>query len=268
MYIKILLFVPNQIFWLHLPKFLNNSYNFMKKSLIVVLLICLAPIAANSQALIALLVGDKIKSDQLKLGFFLGEQSSFITGANTIAFKPNLSFTIGAYLDVKIGGNDKWILQNYLIFKAPKGASGLDVSKESLSDNPLLNDNMEMIKRTITYGQLTPVMRFCFTPMWSVGFGPYVGLKLLVNDHYSAEKNGGDLTYKLKTSKNFVPIDFGTALDIQCRLLKGAGLQLNLRYEQGVVNIYKSRLDKKGYNMAFHFGVGIPMKSKTNASKI
>ena len=232
----------------------------MRKLIPLLLILCFAPLAANSQAVIALLLGDKIKSDKVKLGLFLGEQGSCISGANTTGtFKPNLSFTIGAYVDVKIGGNDRWILQNYIIFKAPKGADGLDVSKESLSDKPLLIDNMDMIKRSSTYFQLTPVMRFCFTPTWSLGIGPYAGFKMSVKDIYSTKKDGGDLTYKLKTSGDFATLDAGAAFDLQCRLMKGNGIQLNLRYEQGFTNIYKSAIDRKGQNMAFHFGVGIPV---------
>jgi hypothetical protein len=236
------------------------------RKLITILLLCFAPIAANSQALIALLIGDKIQSDNVKLGLFIGEQSSYITGANSVEFRPNLSFTIGAYVDVKMGKNDKWILQNYIVFKAPKGAAGLDVSKESLSTNPLLIENMKMIKRNITYFQLTPVIRFCLTPTWSLGFGPYAGYKMLATDTYSTKTDihsiktdGGDLSYKLKTTNDFSTIDFGTAFDLQCRLMKGKGLQFNLRYEQGLTNIYKDKTHEKGLNMAFHLGVGIPM---------
>jgi hypothetical protein len=43
---------------------------------------------------------------------------------------------------------------------------------------------------------------------------------------------------------------------------KGTGLQINLRYEQGLLNVYKSSTGKEGLNMSFQLGVGIPMKSK------
>ena len=231
----------------------------MKKSFFYILLICLAPFAVQSQALIALLFGDKLKSDKIKMGLFIGEQSSYILGAHTVGFRPNLSFTIGAYIDVKLEKNEKWILQNYIVFKAPKGAAGLDIEKEKLSFNPLLDDNMNMIKRNITYFQFTPVMRYCFTPSWSIGLGPYVGLRMLARDTYSNRTDNGVLNYRLRVTKVFSLFDFGTALDFQGRLMKGKGLQINLRYEQGLINIYKKKFDKKGFNMAFHLGVGIPM---------
>ena len=234
----------------------------MKKIISILLLLYVAPLTTNSQALVALLLGDKIKSNKVKIGIFLGEQSSYITDANTVTFKPNLSFTIGTYIDVKMKKNNKWILQNYIIFKSPKGADGLDVSKESISDNIVLNENMKMLRRNITYFQLTPVIRFCFTSSWLLGIGPYAGFKILVKDTYSTKKDDGDLTYKLKKNSDFSTLDTGIAFDIQCRLIKGNGIQLNLRYEQGFTNIYKSNLDRKGHNMAFHFGVGIPVDKK------
>jgi hypothetical protein len=78
----------------------------MRKLLPFILFLFFAPIAAHSQALIALLFGDKIKTDNIKMGLFIGEQSSYILGAHTLAFRPNLSFTIGAYVDVKIAKNN------------------------------------------------------------------------------------------------------------------------------------------------------------------
>ncbi len=226
----------------------------------------MAPIAANSQALIALVFGKKLESDKLKLGLFLGAQGSMITGAETVAFRPNLSFTVGAYTDIKIGKSDKWLLQNYLVFKAPKGGSGLDVASESLTDDPQILDNMTMIERNLTYFQITPVMRYCFTHTWSVGVGPYVGFKLAGNDIYSASESDGDLSYKMKMIKKFTTVDFGFAFDVQCRLMKGNGLQLNLRFEQGVVDMYRKGTGLSGRPMAFHLGLGIPITKSSKAS--
>ncbi len=219
----------------------------------------MAPVTANSQALIALVFGKKLETDRLKLGLFIGEQGSMITGANTTAFRPNLSFAVGAYTDIKIGKTDKWLLQNYLVFKSPKGASGLDVDSEALTTDPQILANMDMIERDITYFQITPVMRYCFNRTWSLGAGPYMGFKMAGNDIYSAEEDDGNLSYKMKMKEKFTTVDFGFAFDVQCRLMKGNGLQLNLRYEQGVVNIYRSDTGLKGRSMAFHIGLGIPI---------
>lgn len=239
----------------------------MKKLILLLLAIGLAPAAANSQALIALVFGKKLETDRIKLGLFLGEQGSMITGANTTSFRPNLSFAVGAYTDIRIGKADsKWMLQNYLVFKAPKGGSGLDIDSEALTDDPQVLANTDMIERNITYFQITPVMRYCFTPVWSVGVGPYVGFKLAGNDIYSAKEADGDLSYKMKMTKKFTTVDFGFAFDVQCRLMKGNGLQLNLRWEQGTVDIYRKGTGLTGRNMAFHLGLGIPItKAKTPA---
>ncbi len=231
----------------------------MKKLIVLLFLINLVPVSVKSQALIALLLGDKIQSDKVKMGLFLGEQGSLITNAESSGFNPNLSFALGAYVDVKIGNSNKWTLQNYLLFKSPKGGAGLNVKSETLTDNSIAIENTDEIQRSLTYLQLTPVMRYCFTPMWSVGVGPYVGFLMTANDTYSAEKANGNITYKLKMTDKFNPVDFGLAVDLQCRLLKGKGIQFNLRYEYGIVDIYKSDTGMSGKNRAFHVGVGIPM---------
>ena len=231
----------------------------LRKIFAFLVLVCMLPVAGKSQALIALLVGDKIKSDKIGLGLLLCEQSSFISDAETAAFHHNPGLGIGAYVDVRIGGNDKWILQNYLLFKAPKGAAGLDVAGESFPVNPLLTENMDRLKRNLTYIQLTPVMRYCFTPSWSLGIGPYIGFLTSGFDTYSATMDNGALSHQMKVSSNLNPVDVGAAIDLQYRILKGKGVQLNLRFEQGMVNVYRKDTGKSGFNRAFHFGVGIPM---------
>ncbi len=239
----------------------------MKKIILLLLVIGMVPVTANSQALIALVFGKKLETDRLKLGLFLGEQGSMITGANTTGFHPNLAFAVGAYTDIKIGKKDKWLVQNYLIFKSPKGGSGLDVATETLTDDPQVLANMDMIERNITYFQITPLMRYCFTPTWSLGAGPFVGFKLAANDIYSAKEDDGGLSYKMKMTKQFSTVDFGFAFDVQCRLMKGNGLQLNLRYEQGVIDIYRPSTGLNGLSMAFHIGLGIPItKAKAPAA--
>jgi len=235
----------------------------LKKIIPMLLLLALLPVTAKSQALIALLLGDKIQSDKVKLGLLLGAQGSSIMDAKTVAFKPNISLAFGAYVDVKLDKKGKWILQNYLLFKAPKGAAGMDAKTESFSMvNPLVIENFDMIQRNLTYLQLTPVMRYCFIPSLNLGVGPYVGVLMSANDIYTRKKDVDKVTHKIKTSKYYSPVDFGLAFDLQCRLLKGNGLQINLRYEQGLINTYKSSTEKSGLNMGFQVGVGIPMTSK------
>jgi hypothetical protein len=228
------------------------------------LLIGFLPVTAKGQALIALLFGDKIQSDKVQLGLILGAQGSAILDAKTVAFRPNISLAFGAYVDVKIDKKNKWILQNYILFKAPKGASGLCAKCQSFAAvAPIVVDNYDMIKRKLTYLQLTPVMRYCFIPTLNLGIGPYVGFLMFANDTYSNKGDRGKETYKIKVNKNIATVDFGLAFDLQCRLLKGKGMQINLRYEQGLINTYRSVTGMKGLNMAFQVGVGIPMLSKS-----
>ena len=234
----------------------------MKKLILLLFLASLMPVSVKSQALIALLLGDKIQSDKVKMGLFLGEQGSLITGAETSGFNPNLSFALGAYVDVKMGNSDKWTLQNYLLFKSPKGGAGLNVNSEALTDNLVVLINSDKLQRSLTYMQLTPVMRYRLTPIWAVGVGPYMGYLVKANDIYTAEKAGGDVSFKLKAADQFNSVDYGLVVDLQHRLLKGKGVQFNLRYEYGLANIYKSSTGMNGKNMAFHVGVGIPMEKK------
>ncbi|MCL2168364.1 MAG: hypothetical protein FWH59_04480, partial [Lentimicrobiaceae bacterium] len=86
-------------------------------------------------------------------------------------------------------------------------------------------------------------------------------------DTYSAKMDKGELSHKMKITKKINPVDFGIAVDLQYRFLKGRGLQLNLRYEQGLINVYRKSTEMKGLNMACHLGIGIPMSSEKKKEK-
>ncbi len=213
-----------------------------------------------SQALIALVFGKKIETDKFKIGLFVGAQGSYITQSGS--YDPHIGLTLGAYTDIKLWEDSPWLLQNYLVFKSPKGGNKLDMPDNSLTDDADVLANASSVKRDITYFEITPLMRYCFTHSWSVGLGPAVGFRMYAKDTYKTSYDDGDLLYKLKTKDDINLVDAGAAVDVQYRFMKGKGVQLNLRYNQSFTNLYKDKvLDGKSFYI--QFGVGIPIVATT-----
>ncbi len=227
-------------------------------------IVLLVPVAGNAQALIALILGKKIETDRLKLGLFMAEQTAFILESGS--YNPRIGFAIGAYTDIKLDKNGKWSLQNYLVFKSPKGATRLDVSKNALTDNTEILDSSKYLRRDITYFSILPIVRYHFTPSWSLGLGPFVGFRMSSNDTYTIDgmQKGESLSYKMKIKDQTNIVDAGLALDVQYVFYKGKGVQINFQYQQSFTNVYKKSSGLKGENMVFQIGAGIPIVKKSN----
>ncbi len=234
----------------------------MKKlSVLALFVLLLLPFPSQGQALIALVFGKSLETDNFKLGLFLAEQSSIINGAG--AQDLHLGLAVGAYTDVKLGHTNRWIFQNYMVFKAPKGGRGLSVDGNALIDDRAILAATDNIKRDLTYFEITPLMRYCVTPSWSLGVGPFVGFRLVAKDYYDRQGDSGDFSYTVKVNSKINTVDAGYAVDLQCRLARGRGIQLNARYQQSLTNVYHDNGTDK--NMVFQVGVGIPIVGKKRA---
>ncbi len=232
----------------------------MKRRIILLLLLSITTTSVHSQALIALIFGKKIETDKFKLGLFVGAQDSYITHSGS--WTPHLGLVLGAYTDIKLWGDSPWLLQNYIVFKSPKGASNMDMPGNSLSTDSLILADASNVKRDLTYFEISPLMRYFFGPSWSVGLGPMIGFRMIAHDTYETSVNDGNLSYKIKSNDDTNLIDAGVAIDVQYRFMKGKGVQLNFRYTQSFTDLYKDKV-LDGKNMFIQFGVGIPIVATT-----
>lgn len=210
--------------------------------------------SVKSQAIIALFFGDKITNENVSVGLYLAAQSSSISNIDNA--KNGMGLSIGAYTDFKL--SQKWSVTNYLSFKSPLGMKEIPLQYQVV--NNAMYPEGSTIKRSLLFFELNPLMRYHITPSFSMGVGPDFGIKLKAKDYYIYEQpDGSTNTVEYKVRDYFTMCSFGFAADLQYALQQGKGLRFNVKYNQGITNIYKSEVGQNGKGSYVHFGVGIPI---------
>ncbi len=224
------------------------------KYILLVLFLTAHCLPAHSQALLAILFGKNIKNDNLSLGVHVGIETSDLTNTPGSTLLPGLA--LGAYTNVKLKGN--WTLSNYFNFKSSRGATNIPLDNQLIADVPGATD--AKLKRKITAMEISPLIRYNVTPELSFAAGPQLALRTVSKDIYSISlPNDGkeNITYGTRDYTNWIDVD--GALDVQYAFYKGKGVRLNLRFSQGFVNVYDSKVPLDAKNQYFQLGVGIPI---------
>jgi hypothetical protein len=215
---------------------------------------------AHSQAMWALLFGKKISNPNLSLGIHVGLEMSNLTNTPGANILPGIA--LGAYTNLKF--SNKWSLSNYFIFKSSRGAASVPLAYQIQPNVPdAENSNL---RRKLTYIEISPLPRYNFTPELSFALGPQFAVRVVSKDIYkSSLADGGQetLIYNMKSYYNWLDVD--GAADIQYAFYKGNGIRLNLRFSQGLTNIYNDKVPFNAKNQYLQIGVGIPIS--TGASK-
>ncbi|HEY4323456.1 MAG TPA: hypothetical protein VGN20_05705 [Mucilaginibacter sp.] len=236
--------------------------NFLKYPL---LLLCLSAYVSpvSGQAILALLFGKNIKNDNLTLGIHVALQPANLTNTPGADFHTGISF--GAYTNVKL--SDNWTLSNYFIFKSPRGATSIPQAYQIQPDVPIAAD--AKLTRKLTYMEISPLMRYSLTTGLSVAAGPQFAIRTVAKEIYELTlPDGGEETLIYHLRDKYALIDVDVAADVQYAFLKGQGIRLNLRFSQGLVNIYKDEIPLNAKNYYFQFGVGIPIATGSTKNKI
>ena len=227
------------------------------KKLLVILVLLFMTVQGNSQALIALLFGDKISNPKLQMGMQLGGNLSFQT--NSAYLHPLPSFAFGAYVNYKAG--KKWRLNTFVTLKSNRGVNGLDTSYAIFhSADKSLTD--ASLKRKLTYIDINPEFQFRVSRSFAIGAGPVISILTMARDYYTGTRGTASVTEEYNIYKNLNIFDAGISFDLQYTLEKGEGIIINLKYIQGLVNPYKKGANPSALTSFLNLGVGIPMKSK------
>lgn len=231
------------------------------KCLLLLLFLTVFSFPVHGQALLALLFGKNIHANNLSLGIHLGLEMSDLTHTPSTNLLPGLAF--GAYTNIKLKG--KWQLSNYFIFKSSRGAASIPLAYQIQPNVPGAGD--AKLRRKLTYMEISPLLRYSVIPELSFAAGPQIGIRTIAKDIYKTTlADGGkeNLTYNLRDSYSLFDLD--VAADVQYAFYQGKGVRINLRFSQGLTNIYKDNVPFSAKNQYFQLGVGIPIaigKSKS-----
>ncbi len=217
-------------------------------------LLVIAMSRAQGQVLISLLFGDKLNTGNIEFGLEGGGTWSSLSGVDGATVRPG--WNLGFYFDFKT--RSKWRIATGVMVKSPWGAEGLPVY--SLGDAAL--DSVFVggsVTRKLNYFNV-PIMAKYPIGRFFVMAGPQLSLGYKAYDVFTKEvQDPDDLTYELDTRDSYRAIDAGVVGAFGYRLMKGYGMNLLVRYYQGLTDIRKDPVGAAQTNRGWHVLVGIPI---------
>lgn len=220
----------------------------------LLVLLTLATAAARSQVIISLLLGDKLNSGKIEFGLEGGATLSTLSG--TPGADPKTGFNLGFYFDIKTRGD--WRIATGVMVKSPWGAR--DLAPYALGDSALdalFGDGH--VDRELRYFNVPIMLKRSFGDFFATG-GVQLSLGYKAFDVFKQEvKDADDLTYRRENRELYNPVDVGVVASVGYRLMKGHGVNLLIRYYQGLRDIRKEPVGDAQYNSGWHLLVGIPI---------
>ncbi len=227
----------------------------MKKILLLAVFL-FASVSAQSQVLISLVFGDKLNSDKIEFGLDGGLNMVNLSGIEPSSFANN--FNLGFYFDLKLK-NPSWMVHTGVIVKSTMGAKELEVyslDNEDL-DNSFVGGSVE---RRLGYFNVPIMMKYKFNNKFFAEAGPMLGLMAKSKDVFTREiSDTEDLSYEKKIRDLYHPLDAGLMMGVGYRLMGGNGMNLGIRYYEGLVDVEIDDTGADVRNRSLYFTIGIPI---------
>jgi hypothetical protein len=235
----------------------------MKKILLAILLLFVFQ-HGFSQVLISLIFGDKLNSDKIEFGLDGGLSLTTLKGPEGAKNRSGLN--LGFYLDIKTK-NPAWMVSTGVMVKGPMGAQGLPVYG-------LENTNLDSVFKggsvttNLGYFYVPVTMKYSFKNHLFIKGGIQLGLINAASDDFvNSITDNDDLTHTINRKKDFAALDAGLAAGVGYRLMKGNGMNINISYYYGLVDVESSDNGADVFNRALYFNVGIPIGKGKAAKK-
>lgn len=220
---------------------------------------------SNSQVLISILLGDKLNTGKIEFGLQGGLNWSTLKGLDGSS---NLrGFNLGFYFDFKLK-DPSWMLNTGVIVKSPMGADDLPVY--SLNDSHLDSAfSGGSVARKVKYFNVPVMMKYNFRNHFFVKGGIQLGLRNKAFDEFTKSvKDEDDLKYKVKIKDEFHPLDAGLALGVGYRLMQGNGMNFDLQYYYGLIDVVIDDSTPNQFNRVFYVTAAIPIGKNPKKSKV
>ncbi len=223
----------------------------MKRNLLILAFV-LFSIGANSQVLIALLLGDKLNTGKIQFGLEGGWTLSTITGLESNNFENN--WNLGFYFDIKL--KNQWSIDTGVIVKSTLG-------NDNLTEEDLVflgfddYDPDGRYSQRSSYFLIPALAKYNFKNHIYVEAGPQFGLLRKGWVEYNYKDDEYDGTIKKYNTEMMNRLDAGIVAGAGFRLLKGLGWTIGAKYYYGFVNVYKERPGTK--NSTIFLKLNIPI---------
>ncbi len=219
--------------------------------------------AAQSQALLIILFGDKLSTEKFQMGINADVTFSGLTGLNDASTR--LSWAFGAYGEINLGKH--WRLQPEFTAKTPAGASQIT---PGTAGNPFRPTGDPPIDDAIANGHVTRSANYLTLPLMlkyvagriGIGVGGQVGLLTGASDELISDVDQGALRLKRSVKDTLNTWDAGlvASLDFSFRPQdKMRSMRLNAKFYYGLMDTLRENPGDPIRNWILFVGVDIPV---------
>ncbi len=232
---------------------------FLRTSILVFLLVASIAKSQAQAALLVLIFGDKAATEKFNFSIVGGVNSSNISNQldNHALFGTNFGLGINMKLSEKWYFKPEFKPLNSMGFK---GNSSLKTG--TIVDGPFTN---VPTTRSLNYLDIPVMMHYQAAEKILLGFGPQVNFLTKAQEKFEG-KNDATYDQNIKDKLNKTDCGFAAAFTYQLITKRnGKGINVQLRYYQGLSDVYKNVGSNK--NSAFSFNLEFPFISDAVAEK-
>ncbi len=231
----------------------------MKKILVLICLLFTFQSVANAQAaLLVLLFGESVASENFYFSIKAGENMSFLSGTENT--KPRYGINFGLIANIKL--SDKWYLAPEFTPLSPKGAKDMPyrLSGNSDLDDVLQGSNSGL--RELNYIDIPLMLQYRFNKRFHISAGPQLSILTSATDIFDAKVFGDDkLVYEdnLESELNTLDYSFNFEIGYSISTARGGkGLDIGARYSMGLSDMVKNNSGSALKNSVVQLYVGFP----------
>jgi len=219
----------------------------------------------QGQVVISLVFGDKLNSEKLKFGLDGGLNFSSISNVGPSKYRTG--FNLGFYFDFLLKENTRWYIHTGVLVKSAFGVDGLDPYPIGDTEvDSIFSDGT--VNRKLSYFSVPGLVRYRFKNHVFIELGPMLGLLHKAEDTFYADiKESQDLSYRNNIKDQYNRIDVGVMGGIGYHLMAGYGMNVGIRYYQGLRNLPKQASENSQLNSNIYLFVSIPIGASPEAKQ-
>jgi hypothetical protein len=240
----------------------------MKKFVILVILVMFSVQMAHPQAaLLVLLLGDKVASENFYFSLKAGANIGNLTGLEDTKTLAGVNF--GLLATIKI--NDKFSLVPEFSPLSPKGTKNIPLRATGNTKLDALLQNSPSTVRALNYIDIPVVAKYRVNERFSVGGGPYLSILTSATDVFKAKVfDQDDLSFEEDMKSELHTLDYGVVFEAAISLSNargGKGLVVHARYQLGFTDILKDNPGNSLKNSVFQIFVSFPFIKEADSAE-
>jgi len=232
----------------------------MKKSCyaILVLITLSSGMVKGQAALLVLIFGERVATENFYFSLKAGLNYSMVTGVEEGKNRPGFNF--GLVNNIRL--NDQFYLAPEFLPASAKGVTQVPVlttGNEELDD---LLEHVESTDRKLNYLDIPVLLRYHISERLRISAGPEFSFLIGGTDIYYAEPQDDiQLTSELDIHEYVKTFDMGGVIDLSYMIakpVKGKGVNIYLRYSMGFLDIRKDASGDPVRNSTLQIGATFP----------